>query len=366
MGRSLKFTERICWVSPVGDIPSTGGGVARAVSLFNQAGLIENSNGDLISLYGVSKVKQLMLCIKMLLKGYRKFVLHSFFAPFSLFLLCLPLQVKIVLLPHGELKCGALALNAKRKRLFLFFVRLSFISNRHLKEISGIATTEEELDVLRRTLPVAGVYKVPDFVSDDLLMGTPNDIVLNAGVNLVNFSRMIPSKGVARLLEELVVKLTSTNAGWTKLISGIYLFYVKESPAELENVTRLSEQLRFLGVSVYLFEGKNPDQIRQSLRNVSNRLGFVSSRFESFSYALIESLGFEYLPIAWFKNDLVDQLLANNLCQHLDYGSLDSIDHCFPLRRTNKLHVENFIESMSINNKIIYQHILLKTFSEVG
>jgi hypothetical protein len=149
-------------------------------------------------------------------------------------------------------------------------------------------------------------------------------------------------------------------------VSGVYLFYVNESAAELAKVTRLSEQLRLLGVSVHLFEGLAPDQIRQALRDVPNRLGFVSSRFESFSYALIESLGFEYHPIVWFRNDLVDRLVSNNLCQHWDYGSLDPAELCFPLQKTSKLHVETFIERMSANIKVTYQNILVKTFGEVG
>ena len=361
----MKFIERICWVSAVGDAPATGGGVARAVNLINQTGLIKINNGDLVSLYGLTKVEQIKLCVKMLLAGYRKFVLHSFFSPFSLFLLCLPVPVEIVLLPHGELRCGALALNAKRKRLFLFLVRLCFITNRYLKVIGGVATTDEELDVICHTLPAAGLYKVSDFVSVDMLMGSPNSIDPNAGVNLVNIARMVPNKGVVHLLEVMVAKLTSSSSGWTKLISGVYLFYVKESPAELAEVVRLSEQLRSLGVSVHLFEGLTPDQIRQTIWSVPNRLGFVSSRFESFSYALIESLGFEYRPIVWFKNDLVEQLIAKNLCQHWEYGCLDPAEHCSPLQRTIKLEVQYFIESLSADNKATYQHILSKIFGVV-
>jgi hypothetical protein len=365
MAKSLKFRDRICWVSAVGDDPAIGGGVARAVSLISQAGLIKANNGDLISLHGLSKIQQVALCIKMILVGYRKFVVHSFFSPFSLFLLCLPLPLRVVVLPHGELKCGALGINAKRKRLFLHFVRLFYRTNRHLKQVGGVATTDEELEVLRRTMYMACVYKAPDFLSADTLLAEPNSIDLTQGVNLVNIARMVPNKGMGCFLEALAAKLVSPTPSWTRFICGVYLFYLEEDAGELAVVTRLSEQVRSLGVSVYLFEGLPPDHIRQALCDVPNRLGFISSRFESFSYALVESLGFEYQPIVWFQNDLVDQLLSENLCQRLDYGSFEVAENCSPLQATAKEQVEAFIARVAAHNSTAYQRILTQTFGEV-
>lgn len=360
----MKFRDCVGWVTAVGDDPKTGGGVARAVNLIDQSGLIKANNGNLISLHGFSKYRQIVLCMKMLLVGYRKFVLHSFFSPFSLFLLCLPVPVKVVIFPHGELKCGALAINAKRKRLFLWLMQRCYKTNHSLKVVGAVATTDEELQLLREILPVAYARKSPDFVSMDLLLAEPKSVDPTRCVNLVNIARMVPSKGVASFLKVLAEKLASRAAGWTRAISGVYLFYTEEDASELAAVTRLSEQVRAMGVPVYLFAGLSPDQIRKTLCDVPNRLGFLCSRFESFSYALIESLGFEYRPIVWFQNDLVEELSVENLCQRWVYGSLDAPDNRSPLQPTAIDQVQAFITRAAKKNAAAYQHVLSQTFGD--
>ena len=111
-----------------------------------------------------------------------------------------------------------------------------------------------------------------------------------------------------------------------------------------------------------LYNGLTPADISEFLRDVPNRIGFISSRFESFSYALVESLGFEYAPVTWFNNELVSQLSKAGLCTELSYGDLlgDGGKSIARLADTDK--AKYFLEKMVERNVESYQSIISNTF----
>ncbi len=323
----MTSSSRICWVSAVGDDPSKGGGVARSLNLLKKSELIRNNNGFFYSLHGLSKFKQIFFCIYLLIKGSRHFVVHSFFTPFTLFLLCIPFPLKLVILPHGELKSGALNLNSSRKILFINMVRLFFFINSYFKTIGAIATNTEELTFLKRIAPISNSEKIADFFTSDVVLSKKKNFTNRAEINIVTLARMVPNKGLADFLMFFDLHLKSFQKDWSKKVRNIYIFYIEEDNSELRLVKQLSKKLMAQhNIRVHLFSGLHPESIGARLEKIPNKLGFIPSRFESFSYTLIECLGFEYKPVVWFDNELVDLLFKKKLCSKARYGSFLSID----------------------------------------
>jgi hypothetical protein len=345
----LTLSSRICWVSAVGDDPSKGGGVARSLYLLKKSELIQNNNGNFYSLHGLNKFKQIFLCIYLLINGSRHFVVHSFFTPFTLFLLCIPFPLKVVILPHGELKSGALNINASKKILFINMVRLFYFINRYFKKIGAIATNTEELTFLRSIAPISNAEKIADFFTSDIVLTKKKNFTNRSEINIVTLARMVPNKGLADFLMFFGMHLKSSEKDWSKKVKNIYIFYIEENKSELKLVKQLSKKLMVQhNINVYLFSGLHPEIISARLEKIPNKLGFIPSRFESFSYTLIESLGYEYKPVVWFDNELVDLLFKKKLCSKAQYGKFLSIDG------------ESLIQlAKPENNKIILQEMAL-------
>ena len=110
----MKSSDVVCWVTPVGADPSIGGGVARAVDQLKKSDLLKKARHRNLSSYG--KYHQLFAAlVDVFFKKHTKFLLHSFFSPYSLVILTLPVNITVVLLPHGELKSGALKISQGKK-----------------------------------------------------------------------------------------------------------------------------------------------------------------------------------------------------------------------------------------------------------
>ena len=323
----MTSSSRICWVSGVGDDPSQGGGVARSLYLLRKSKLIQNNNGIYYSLHGRSNVQQILFCIYLLINGSNRFVVHSFFTPFTLFLLCIPLPLELVILPHGELKSGALNLGSFKKSFFINFVRLFYLINSFFKKIGAIATNTEELTFLKSIAPISNSKKIADFFTSDIVLSKKKNTINRAEINIVTIARMIPNKGIADFLTFFDMHLMSIKNDWSKKVKNIYIFYIKDDSNELRLVKKLSKRLTAQhNINVHLFCGYNPESIAARLDKIPNKLGFIPSRFESFSYTLIENLSYEYKPIVWFDNELVDLLFNKKLCSKAQYGSFISID----------------------------------------
>lgn len=359
----MKSCDRICWVSAVGDDPSLGGGVARAVNLIKSSGLIAESDGDFFSLYGMGKFRQIFFCVHLLFLGYRKFVVHSFFSPFVLFLLCLPMPITILIMPHGELKSGALSINYSKKIVARNTVGFFYLVNRWLKNIAAIASNEEELLLLDGLLPLKQSIKLPDFLSPKIFLSRNINFNKKKKVNLVLIARMVPNKGIADLLRSILLGLDSIENGLPASLGSIFIFYQEEDMNELLLVKELSRAIKSKStIDFHLLAGHTPEKMARVLENIPNKIGFISSRFESFGYALIESLGFEYKPIVWFRNELVDMLLREDLCIKLKYGSIVNDNGKTLFQEANSFHCKKFLQEMAVKSFHSYKDIIDSVF----
>lgn len=349
------MSSMIRWVSPVGDDAASGGGVARAVALFQKTEAIHNA--AFLSLLGKNNWFQFFKAVSdVYISGYRLYIAHSMFMPYTFFLLLLPFRGKIIILSHGELKSGALAISSRYKRLYLLLVRvLRFLAYR--KNVYLIASNTEEIKWANSVLKPADTLLAPDIVDLSLPLPKSDNFFPECGATLVTISRLVPNKAVALLMRELVLMAENGQLDW---LSEVFLFVTEEDPYETSLVKSYSEKLRLLGKPVNILVGMNNEQIAELTANLPNKLPFFSSRFESFSYALLETLYFEYTPIVWFDNELVQDLIKEGLCIKLEPGVMVSNSNLDLLRRQDMAKAKSFIRSLSERTRSQYSDFLEK------
>lgn len=345
----------IRWVSPVGCDATSGGGVARAIGLFKKTEAIPSA--VFLSLLGKNKWFQFCKALSdVYITGYHRFIVHSLFTPYTLFLLLLPFRGKIIILPHGELKSGALAISPRSKRAYMFSVRLlRFLAC--FKNIYLIASNTEEIERAKSVLKLTDTLLAPDIVDSNLPLPKSDIFIPECGATLVTISRLVPNKAVASLMRELVIAAEDNRLGW---LSQVVLFVTEEDPLETAAVRSCSEKLKSFGKYVELYVGLEKKQIAEVTSKLPNKICFLSSRFESFSYALLESLYFEYTPIVWFDNELVQSLVSEGLCIKLESGKVVTDSTPELIRRQDLAKAELFINSLCEESSKQYRIFLQK------
>ncbi|MCB6182790.1 hypothetical protein LIN78_04400 [Leeia sp. TBRC 13508] len=343
----------------MGSDPVEGGGVARAISLIQKSSIFNEASVDYYSLLNTSKLQQLIFLLKNL--KYRKFIIHSFFSPFSIFLLALPLPCEVLLMPHGELREGALNVNGVFKnkiiRVLTFLLKIYFF-----KKIFVIASGHEEISFVSKICKVEKASVLPDVIPNigELEVGCNFDSLL--GVSIILNARMVENKGISKFLSTLELHILNGKMN-CDLIHEIFIFYLEESEAELQKVLSLVARLNGIAdLKVNMISGYGNQEIRDYLRNVPNKIGFISSRFESFSYALIESLFYEYKPIVWFENSLTDELIELGMCRKMQYGDFDLFTQFVQLSGLSDISsVEKFISSKNLTTNMAYRDFVFET-----
>ncbi|SER06790.1 Glycosyltransferase involved in cell wall bisynthesis [Amphritea atlantica] len=355
--------DRVRWVSAVGDNAVQGGGVARGVSLFKASGIINSCDSDFLDLSSIGRNKQFVFAIRdVIFYRYRCFIVHSFFSPYVVMLMLLPVRINLVLLPHGELKEGALKISERKKKVIIKIISKCSFLNSKLKRISVLASNEEELFFAKKVLGEIVGYRVDDIIGPNMMLADNSAYVPGEGVNIINVARMVPNKGVGDFLDALFEQLQKKNGrSWFDNVKSIHLFFVPECHKELERVKQLANLLQQVsGPKVYLYESLDHSQISKILKTLPNRLPFITSQFESFSYALVELSGLEFKPIVWFKNELVDEMCSADICVHLEYGSLETFDGKTPVLRADPSASKEYFYAMKKNVELEYRAILKK------
>ena len=344
-------SRRIRWVSPVGHDASTGGGVACAVNLLMQSNIVPRAS--FLSLFGLDKWAQIWQAISDIYQlGYRKFIIHSVFSPYSLVVLLIPFKGRVVILPHGELKNGALKISERRKAFYMLLIKkLGFFYR--FKSVYLVASNHEEIFKAGQFLQLSDVLLAPDIVDPSVPLHIPSNYSVEKGVTLITTARLVPNKGVSALMRELV---SAAKAGQLEWLSQIVLFVSAEDRSETVAVYEWSSKLVDLGKPVQVHEGLGRKEIGRVASTFPNKLCFLSSRFESFSYALLESLYFEYTPIVWFENELVKSLVREDLCIQVKPGQVVTDTTTGLLRRQDLVKAELFVRTLSEESGKFYKN----------
>lgn len=339
----MKSKPRVRWITPVGSDASTGGGVARAVGLFKDASILDVSN--YYSLVGMNKWEQFLLAFKdVYFHKYRCFVVHSFFTPYVFLLLLLPCKGKVVILPHGELKSGALQISKNFKMTYIRILSVLGGYVRLFKEVSIIASNNEEIQVANNILTVSKSLLARDLVSSSIPIKNNQIYDSLKGINLVVISRLVPNKGVSELLLGLIERRKNYDLS---RLEAIHLFIQTEDLQEANLVKKYLSDLRSYGVNVFTYEGLGKAEIESVTKLLPNKLAFLSSKFESFSYVLLETLYFEYPPMVWFGNELVDEVIEHRLCVRVPFGYFPSDEELKELPLQDLQSAMNFLDSLS-------------------
>ena len=194
------------WVTPTGCNSATGGGVAKAVSILKEEDVVSSS--DYLSVHRKPIWIQIYLAIKdVFILNYRQFIIHSFFTPYTFTILMLPFRGKIMLLPHGELKSGALKISKRVKSVYIRIMKISSHYIGFLKTLSLICSNHEELLLAKNILHVKRHLIVEDIISTHLPMKNEQKLDPNMGLNFIIISRLVPNKGVADFLTSLLGRL---------------------------------------------------------------------------------------------------------------------------------------------------------------
>lgn len=351
--------ELIRWVAPTGSDPSVGGGVAKAVMLFKESAIV--SHPAYLSLFSKSMVSQFIIAIRdAYFDGYRKYVIHSFFTPYFLFILLLPFEGSVILLPHGELKADALRLSATRKIIYLSLVSLVRRVFVFRKKVYVIASNCEEIRKARRVLSTDEFFETRDLVTQSISLQERKNVSAELGFNLVVISRLVPSKGVSVFLKNFIELVRAGHAG---RIQGIHIFAQPEDLDETELVQLFLNKLEALGVNVSYSEGLSSQGLKDAVALLPNKVAFLPSRFESFGYVLLECLCFEYRPIVWFDNELVHELESNGLCEKIEFGTFPISNADLEMHEQDIDKALSFLDQMSAASKEAYKHYLGTIFS---
>ena len=352
--------NKILWISPVGDNPVTGGGVATAVSLLRGSGLIPDCYVNYRSLLGFSKWQQINQSIwDLFLSRNKKFILHSVFSPYSWLVLLIPLGQKVYLFPHGELKSGALCINEKKKRIIIYVIKIFSKIFRNSKKLIIVSSNKEEIEFLVRLIKVDKQYLIPDAVSKSVFLDINNDNSSFEDFNLVNITRMVPNKGVSDLFKAILKAQFHEDQGFLTGLRSIHIFFAKEDPSEEQNVKTLAQNIEAdLGIFVHFYEGLSIDEIEVVLKKIPNKMPFLPSRFESFSYALLELFNSEFKPVVWFENELTEFLLSHGACICINDGDLPLKPEVYDNVDAKEKVMNNLINSTIQNYKKVFEEVL--------
>ena len=346
-------SRRIRWVSPVGNDASTGGGVACAVNLLMQSNVVPRAS--FLSLLGLDKWAQVWQAISDIYQlDYRKYIVHSVFSPYSLVLLLSPFKGRIVILPHGELKNGALKISERRKAFYMRVIKRLGLFYR-FKSVYLVASNHEEIFKAEQFLELSDVLLAPDIVDASVPLPTQANYNVEKGVTLITIARLVPNKAVADLMRHLVFVAKAGQLDW---LSQVVLFVTAEDHGETAAVHEWSDRLVELGKPVQIYEGLGRKEIGEIASRLPNKLCFLSSRFESFSYALLETLYFEYAPIVWFENELVEGLASHGLCIQLKPGQVVTDSTTTLLRKQDLVKAELFVRTLSEQTGKLYRNFL--------
>jgi len=171
-----------------------------------------------------------------------------------------------------------------------------------------------------------------------------------SSINAVLICRLVKNKGVNTLLKKIIeAKNKNCSSAFIKNLSSISLFLVIEDLAEYEllknNIKILIENF---GIEVTLKENLNHHEIKIAIGEIENKVSIIPSRFESFSNVLIETLNFEFIPVVWFHNQLVEKLSIEGLCVPLAHGVLP--EDLIPNKSID--NVTNFIEKLRSDSEV--------------
>jgi len=363
-----KFNKSIRWVAHVGDEAHFGGGVAKSVNILkNSESILNKTKYRFISLYGINFFTQIKLAIQDLyFNRYQNFLIHSFFNPYSLVLFLSPLKLNIIMMPHGELKRDAMRVKRSKKITLIIIVKIFKYINKKLKKIHIISTNTEELNIASNVFNVHKKHCIPDLISKEMLLNKKHQVCENAEINVIIIARMTKNKGISLFLKSFIKKIEQKNKiGWLDDVTSINIFYIKGNPYELKKVQKLSKYIiTNLSINVNLYEGYNHNKISKTISLMPNKLAIIPSHFESFSYVLIEQLNFEYSPIVWFSNELVNELSDRGLCSFTGFGSfLVDKNKPFFLKKNKQDDVEAFIDSYSKKTLSLYKDAIHTAFN---
>jgi glycosyltransferase involved in cell wall biosynthesis len=184
-------------------------------------------------------------------------------------------------------------------------------------------------------------------------------------LNIVNIARVTKGKGIHKFICELIkLSKISSNQIFRNEMLTLHLF-LKHEDASVEKKILLSARKleEITGIKTNFYFGAGHQEISTIINSMPNKLPFITSKSESFSYALLEMLGFEYKPIVWFSNELVEVLKENNHCLCLKYGEVLDKNGAIP-REINDFHkVQNFMKEISRTSKKKYELVLNQVFN---
>jgi len=330
---STQDEKKIRWVSPVDGNDISGGGVSKVVRVLKETGIPKKYNFNYLSLKNLSvtnQIKQAFLDIYT--KKYNIYILHSILSPYSIFIIICSVRAKILIIPHGELNPEALKIKKHKKKLALIIIKYFTTLNHSKKYIELVVSNLEDTEQIKKIIKIKTISCLPELLPENASMKSFNRIDQTEPLNLVCIGRLVENKGVSFLLKAVEQKLKSLDKNsWIQKIDNIHIYYSTFDEIELKNVKKVGASLKNkYKINVKLTKGMNTKQIEEDVKKINNKVPFLPSKFESFSYTLIEMLCFEYKPIVWYSNSLVKELTNKNICIALPPGEFDDVYQNLP------------------------------------
>lgn len=339
----------IRWISNVGHDPVTGGGVGAAVQAIKVMNILkELTNVHYYSLLGYSNSRLIFRAfLDVYQLRFRSYILHSFFSPYSLIIFLLPFKGKILIFPHGEFKYFALKKNRYLKTFFLNLIGfMSSIFKR--KTLYFCVTSDEECQVIKDYFSCCEITILPELVRNDIMMRTSHNIGQDFGLHLIFISRLTSNKRIVWFLEEIFKKFKKKfNIFGQYYIKRISVFYISPENSELRRLNALVKKFATQGVDFNIHSGMSKDDISTALTGEMNLIPILPSKFEAFSYTLLEVLSIGYSPIVFFRNRLVDMLEERGLCIVYSENFFNEPDGELSVIAADKTAASSFISDLS-------------------
>jgi glycosyltransferase involved in cell wall biosynthesis len=299
------------------------GGVGRAIHMLKNSNIFKNKtviekNVNYLNFY--QKLSFFYAAITS--NGKNRYLIHSIFNVYSLILILLCRNNDILIMSHGELLGGALKIKRTKKVVVLSVLKFAnyLLKNKFLLICSG----QEEVENLARYVKISNSAIIQDLVEKGMLLNQNRSRSDNSSINVIIIGRLVENKDINTLLRRIIeAKRNNCDSYFIKNLFSISLFLVFEDLAEYEllenNIKILIENF---GIRVAVNENLNHHEIKFAIDGMENKVSIIPSKFESFSNVLIETLNFEYIPVVWFHNQLVDKLSTEGLCTPLAHGAL--------------------------------------------
>ena len=326
-----------------------GGGVSRAIRILKNSFIFDDNKIVKINFIDLTFYQKLLFFYAAITNSEKKrYLIHSIFDVHSLILILLCRNNDILLMSHGELMSEALKLKRVKKAIMLSILKFAnhLLSNNFLLICSG----REEVENLAKYVKISNSAIIQDLVEEEMLLNQNRSWSENSSINVVSICRLVENKGVNTLLKKIIeAKKNNCNSYFIKNLCSISLFLVIEDLTEYEllkiNIKILIEDF---GVGVMVKENLNHQEIKIAVDQIENKVSIIPSRFESFSNVLIETLNFEFIPVVWFYNQLVDKLSIEGLCTPLEHGVLP--ENLVPNKGIDT--VTNFVEKLRGDSEI--------------